>query len=146
MLIEHILATKGRDVITVRSDASVADAVAVLRRHGIGAVVVSDDDGATASGILSERDVVHAVADDGAAGLARTVASLMTADVVTCEPSATVVQLMELMTTRRIRHLPVLDAGGRLTGLVSIGDIVKSRVGELAEEAQTLHDYVTSGR
>ena len=145
MLIEHILATKGPDVVTLRSDASVADAVARLREFRIGAIVVSDDNGATAAGILSERDVVRALAEAGAAALERRVAEVMTIDVHTCPPTATIEDLMEAMTARRIRHIPVV-ADGRLVGVVSIGDIVKHRMGELSLEAQTLHEYVNSGR
>ena len=145
MLIQHILATKGGDVIAVRPDATLADAVATLRTNRIGAVIVSDDDGTTVSGILSERDVVRVLADDGPTALDRAVADVMTAEVFTCDPSATLEQLMGIMTEKRIRHIPVM-ADGRLVGVVSIGDVVKHRVGELAQEARTLHDYVTSGR
>jgi CBS domain-containing protein len=145
MLIEHILAAKGRDVVTVRPTDAVARAVTTLRRHGIGAVVVSSDDGSTATGILSERDIVRALADHGPAALERPVSDVMTSDVFTCGPDASVDELMSLMTERRIRHIPiVLD--GRLAGVVSIGDVVKQRVGELAEEARTLVEYVQSGR
>lgn len=145
MLIEHILATKGRDVVSLRPDATVADAVRVLRERRIGAVIVSDDDGATASGILSERDVVRALAEEGAAALDRAVAAVMTAEVHTCEPSATLEDLMEAMTARRIRHIPVVS-DGRLVGVVSIGDVVKHRLMELSTEARALHEYVQAGR
>lgn len=145
MLIEHILATKGPDVVTLRSDATVADAVAQLKQFRIGAIIVSDDDGTTAAGILSERDIVRALADAGAAALEQQVSDVMTADVHTCPPTATLEDLMEAMTARRIRHIPVV-ADGKLVGVVSIGDVVKHRVGELSVEAQTLHEYVNSGR
>ena len=145
MLIEHILATKGRDVIAIRTTATINEAVSVLRAKGIGAVIVSDDDGATVSGILSERDVVRVLADDGPDALEQPVSAVMTADVFTCEPTATIEALMATMTERRIRHIPVIGKG-RLVGVVSIGDVVKHRVGELAQEAKTLHDYVNSGR
>jgi CBS domain-containing protein len=145
MLIEHILATKGRDVIVVGRSDTVAEIVAVLKANRIGAVIVSDDGGATVSGIVSERDVVNALADDGANALDLRVEQVMTADVFTCDPSASLQDLMATMTERRIRHIPVV-ADGRLVGVVSIGDVVKHRVGELAQEAQTLHDYVNSGR
>lgn len=145
MLIEHILAAKGTEVVSVRSTEAVARAATTLRRHGIGAVIVSDDDGATVAGILSERDIVRALADDGPAALERPVAQVMTADVYTCRPDASIEELMELMTERRIRHVPVL-VGDRLVGVVSIGDVVKHRVGELAEEAKVLVEYVQSGR
>ena len=145
MLIEHILATKGGDVVTVASSDTVEQAVATLRTHGIGAVIVSDDDGASVAGILSERDIVRAIADDGAGALDRPVSTVMTADVFTCEPTAAIEELMGVMTERRIRHIPVLR-DGRLVGVVSIGDVVKHRVGELKQEAQTLVEYVQSGR
>jgi CBS domain-containing protein len=145
MLIEHLLATKGGDVVTVTTDTTIAAVVAALRKHGIGAIVVSDDDAATVAGIISERDVVRAIADRGAAALDEPVRDVMTADVVTCEPNARIEDLMALMTDHRFRHLPVVD-GGRLVGIVSIGDVVKVRVGELAEESRTLHEYVISGR
>lgn len=144
MLIEHLLAEKGRDVCTVRPDETVAAIVAVLGEKRIGAVVVSDD-GTTVAGIVSERDIVRCVADRGPAALDATCADVMTADVVTCEPTDKVEDLMIRMTEGRFRHLPVL-VDGQLAGIVSIGDVVKHRVGELAQEAQTLHEYVTSGR
>ena len=149
MLIEHVLHTKGHDVRTIPPEASVADAVAALREHNVGALVVSArPEGAGSgdiAGILSERDVVRALAGDGAAVLDRPVSELMTTDVATCDPRTTVHQLMRLMTDRRIRHVPVLD-GDALTGIVSIGDVVKSRIDELQVETDTLHDYLASGR
>lgn len=145
MLIQHILATKGDDVIAVRSADTVAQAAAMLRTNRIGAVIVSDDDGATVAGILSERDVVRVIVDDGPAALDQPVSAVMTAEVFTCGPTSTLEELMGTMTERRIRHIPVV-ADGRLVGVISIGDVVKHRVGELAQEAKTLHDYVTSGR
>ena len=152
MLIEHILHRKGREVETISPSASVSDAAVLLRDRNIGALVVIPDeeaeDGVTVAGILSERDVVRAlgVADaDSAAVLGQPVSSLMTTDVVTSEPRTTVDELMRLMTDRRIRHVPVLD-GGELAGIVSIGDVVKSRIDELQEEADTLHEYLSSGR
>ncbi|MBA2283240.1 MAG: CBS domain-containing protein [Actinomycetota bacterium] len=145
MLIEHLLATKGNEVVTVAADTTIAAVVAVLQEHGIGAIVVSDDDGGTVAGIVSERDIVRAVADRGGAALDEPVSALMTTDVVTCQPSARIEDLMAVMTEHRFRHLPVVD-DGRLVGIVSIGDVVKVRVSELAEETRTLHEYVASGR
>jgi CBS domain-containing protein len=152
VLIEHILHRKGREVETISASASVSDAAALLRDRNIGALVVMTDedaeDGVTVAGILSERDVVRAlgVADaDSAAVLGQPVSTLMTTEVVTCEPRTTVDELMRLMTDRRIRHVPVLD-GGTLAGIVSIGDVVKSRIDELQEETDTLHEYLSSGR
>jgi CBS domain-containing protein len=152
VLIEHILHRKGREVETISAGALVSDAAVRLRDRNIGALVVmSDEDvegGVTVAGILSERDVVRAlgVAEaDSAAVLGQPVSALMTTEVVTCEPRTTVDELMRLMTDRRIRHVPVLD-GGTLAGIVSIGDVVKSRIDELKEETDTLHEYLSSGR
>jgi CBS domain-containing protein len=144
MLIEHILATKGSEVVSVAEGTSVADALAVLRSHNIGALVVTGGAGPVA-GVLSERDVVRSLAEAGARTLELTVDELMTTTVFTCVPTETVEAAMALMTERRIRHIPVLD-DGRLVGVVSIGDVVSSRVRELAEEARTLHEYLESGR
>lgn len=143
MLIEHVLQSKGHDVRTIAPVATVADAVDELRRHNVGALVVSED-GSGIAGIISERDVVRAIATDGATVLDRPLAELMTAEVATCGPRATVDELMRLMTDRRVRHVPVTE-GGELVGLVSIGDVVKSRIDELQVEAETLHEYLASG-
>jgi CBS domain-containing protein len=144
VLIEHILHRKGRQVTTIAADATVAEAVALLQERNIGALVVPDDG---VAGMLSERDVVRALADpERAAGvLDQVVSELMTTVVATCGPRATVDELMRLMTDRRIRHIPVLDEG-ELVGIVSIGDVVKSRIDELQTETDTLHDYLASGR
>jgi CBS domain-containing protein len=147
VLIEHILYGKGHDVATIGPDASVADAVAVLRERNIGALVVIDAEDGIA-GIISERDIVRALAEDAIghpAILQRQVSDLMTRDVATCGSRSAVDDLMRVMTDRRIRHVPVVDEG-RLNGIVSIGDVVKSRIGELETEAGTLHDYLSSGR
>ena len=147
MLIEHILYGKGHDVATIEPAASVAEAVAALREHNVGALVVVDDQSHIA-GILSERDVVRALADDPvtqATILERPVSDLMTTDVTTCGSRSSVDELMRLMTDRRIRHIPVVDDGA-LNGIVSIGDVVKTRIGELEDEAGTLHNYLSSGR
>jgi CBS domain-containing protein len=145
VLIEHILHRKGREVATVPSDATVADAVGLMHEWNVGALVVTAE-GQPVAGILSERDVVRALAGagDAAALLTWPVADLMTTDVTTCEPRATVDELARLMTDRRIRHVPVLD-GDRVAGIVSIGDVVKSRIDELQAETDTLHDYLSSG-
>ena len=143
MLIEHILRRKGSDVLTAAADDPLTDAIASLAERNVGALVVTDDDGAIV-GILSERDVVRSLARSGASTLQGTVGDLMTTDVTTCGPRATVDELMTTMTERRIRHIPVVD-GERLTGIVSIGDVVKTRIGELETETETLHDYL-SGR
>ena len=147
MLIEHILYSKGHDVATIGPDASVAEAVALLRKRNIGAVVVVDAE-SRISGILSERDIVRALAEETVehtAILERRVSDLMTSEVATCGSRSSVNDLMRIMTDRRIRHVPVVD-DGRLNGIVSIGDVVKSRIGELETEAGTLHEYLSSGR
>lgn len=153
MLIEHILHRKGADVLTVTADETVSAAIAVLREHNVGALVVAgprdetEDEGAgpTVVGILSERDVVRELAAQGSSILGRPVRDLMSTEVTTCSPRATVDELMRVMTERRIRHIPVVT-DGRLTGLVSIGDIVKTRIDELETETETLHDYLSTGR
>ena len=143
MLIQHVLQRKGSEVVTITAEAPLTRAVSTLGEHNIGAIVVADDQGAVV-GILSERDVVRALAADGAAALDGTVGDLMTRTVTTCGPRATVDELMALMTEQRIRHIPVVD-DGTLAGIVSIGDVVKTRIGELETETETLHDYL-SGR
>ena len=140
MHVQSILAIKGSAVATIAPSATLGDATAALRDHGVGALVVSDD-GATVAGIISERDIVRALAAHGAGTLGRTVDSAMSRHVVTCAPADTVHSLMELMTGRRIRHLPVVD-DGVLAGIVSIGDVVKHRLGELEHENSQLHDYI----
>lgn len=140
MKVRGILDAKGRDVVTIRPDATVATAVHRLALERVGALVVSED-GIRIAGILSERDIVGALAGEGADLLStgRRVADLMTRHVVTCGPDDTVKQLMAEMTRRRIRHLPVVE-GGRIAGIVSIGDVVKSRLEEVEMEATVLRD------
>ena len=160
VLIEHILHRKGAEVEAISADAPVSEAVVRLRERNIGALVVTASDQSedgdvgeraepvALAGILSERDIVRALAaaaPDPAAVLREPVSALMTTDLATCAPRASVDELMRLMTDRRIRHIPVLDEG-RLAGIVSIGDVVKSRIDELQTETETLHEYLSSGR
>ena len=145
MNVQSILGNKGSDVAIVGQRATLADAAAQLRDRKVGALVVSDD-GRHIDGIVSERDVVRALAAHGAATLGRSVASAMSATVVTCRPDDSVEELMSSMTDRRIRHLPVIDDDGLLTGIVSIGDVVKSRLGELQGENEALTEYIHQGR
>lgn len=146
--ISAILAAKGVGTITIAPDATVSDLITVLADHGIGAVVVSSD-GSRIEGIVSERDVVRAMAADPDAGRTggvrpKAVREIMTADVATISPEDTVDAAMELMTTGRFRHLPVA-VDGSLAGIVSIGDVVKVRLQSLEDERAALVDYVTRG-
>ena len=145
MRVQSILAQKGNHVASIRPDATVFDASRELSGHGVGALLVSSD-GTTIDGILSERDVARSLALHGERAVTMTVSELMTVEVRTCSPTDTVDDLMVVMTTHRIRHVPVVDGNGTLAGLISIGDVVKHRVGELEQEAQTLHDYIELGR
>lgn len=137
-----ILSRKGADVITIARDASVAEAVKLLTERNIGALVVSDND-ETINGIVSERDIVAHLARAGAATLDATVEQVMTADVTTCPQDATADDVMQTMTTGRMRHLPVVDDDGRLAGIVSIGDVVKSRIDDLEIQAQSMQNYIS---
>ncbi len=144
MRVGDLLAGKGTDVFTIGADCPVTEVLRRLAERGVGALVVSED-GQRIGGIVSERDIVRALAADGPAVLERPVADLMTAEVRTCDPGTTVDELMALMTARRIRHVPVV-VDGVLTGIVSIGDVVKSRIGELEAETSTMHEYIWHGR
>lgn len=139
MRVSDILREKGAEVKTVRSDDTALCLSKRLKGDRVGAMVVSDD-GSSLDGIISERDIAYGLAAHGSNLYAVPVSQLMTKTVVTCSPNDTVAQVMEVMTRRRIRHLPVTD-GNRLIGLVSIGDVLKHRVGEIQMEANVLRDY-----
>lgn len=141
MRVSDVLNTKGSDVLTVSPDTRVSELIALLAEHNIGAAVVSAPSAAVA-GIVSERDVVRRLAR-GSDVLDFPVSDIMTADVQTADPQESVNSLMRLMTEHRIRHVPVV-ADGELRGLVSIGDVVKSRIGELEFERDQLSSYVTN--
>lgn len=148
MKISAILAAKGADTVTIVPDATVAELIHLLAHHKIGAVVASSD-GQGIDGIVSERDVVRAMAADPDAGRSggvrpKSVSAIMSANVVTIGPDDTVDDAMAMMTERRFRHLPVA-VDGKLVGIVSIGDIVKARLEALEEERAALVDYVTRG-
>jgi CBS domain-containing protein len=143
VLIEHILQRKGAEVVTIPSHVTVSRAVAALQEHNIGALVVAER-GNDVAGIISERDVVRAIAAQGPDVLNLPVSDLMSTELTTCGLRATVDELMQLMTERRIRHIPVIDSG-KLAGIVSIGDVVKTRIDELETETETLHSYLASG-
>jgi CBS domain-containing protein len=142
MKISALLAVKGASVVTIRPDAPIAEAVATLGRHNVGALVVSTD-GRTVEGIVSERDVVRALDSLGAGVLEPQVATIMSGDVHTCSPEDTVESLMATMTQHRVRHLPVVE-DGILAGMVSIGDVVKNRMGELEQDRDALVDYINA--
>jgi CBS domain-containing protein len=139
MKVDTILSSKGRLVETIRPGRTIAVAVEHMRKGKIGALVVSED-GSSVVGILSERDVSRGLAEHGASILNMAVRDLMTRKVTTCGPEDSIKHLMALMTSQRIRHIPVVDGDQRLAGLVSIGDVVKNRLEELELEAAVLRD------
>jgi len=141
MQVSVLLQRKGSEVVTVVPEAQVSAVAKTLAERRIGAVVVSRD-GATIDGILSERDIVLAIAERGAPALREPVSSIMTRSVFTCEPDTTIDQLMETMTDQRVRHVPVLVSGS-LAGIVSIGDVVKDRISTLQSENDSLQSYIT---
>lgn len=143
MLVASILKVKGDAVVVASPETSVADAVSVLKQRGIGVLIVTGP-GDTVAGILSERDIVHALDEAGDGLLQRPISHFMTDEVITCTPSQSVEDLMREMTNRRIRHLPVID-NGKLAGIVSIGDLVKYRLSELQAERDALQDYIATG-
>jgi CBS domain-containing protein len=145
MRIQSILTQKGSFVAFVAPEATVFDASRLLQQHGVGALLVSAD-GSGFEGILSERDIARSIADHGERALGLAVQELMTSEVRTCTPTATVDELMAVMTEHRIRHVPVVDDQGGLVGIISIGDVVKHRVNELEQETRTLHEYIETGR
>ncbi len=143
MQIGQLLRRKGGEVTTIDGSRDVRTALALLAGHGIGALVVSAD-GVRIDGILSERDIARGLHERGADLLARPVTEVMTAEVHTCVPTATVTDLAQLMTDQRVRHVPVVD-GDALVGIVSIGDVVKARLDELETERRQLVDYIQTG-
>ena len=143
MNVSQILKQKGSRIVSVSEDATVGEAATLLAREGIGAVLVLDRTGRVA-GILSERDLVRGLASHGDRAVALGVAEVMTRNVVFCRPEDSIDRVMSEMTTRRFRHLPVTD-NGRLTGIVSIGDVVKYRLMETEAEAESLRQYIAAG-
>ena len=143
MQVASILADKGRSVVTAKAGTSIPEIAQVLKSKKIGAAVVVDD-GEHVVGIISERDLVHGLARHGARLLDMHVGELMTRDVVTCSVDLDIDGVMKEMTNSRIRHLPVVD-GGRLAGIISIGDVVKHRLDALEDEANQLKRYIATG-
>jgi len=144
MLISGLLRVKGTQVVTVTPDTTVRRLVAVLAEHRIGAVVVSRN-GTSVDGIVSERDIVRALAVQGAAVLSEAVTAIYTAEVHTVTPQTPTEEVMRMMTVHRVRHAPVV-VDGSLRGIVSIGDVVKNRMDELETERAALTDYITGSR
>jgi CBS domain-containing protein len=144
--VENILKVKGADIISAKSDDSVSETAILLTKMKIGALLVRDAGGGPGpgiAGIISERDIIAGLAVHGADVLNQPVSKLMTRDVHVCSPDDTVDHIMSMMSSRRIRHLPVVK-DDELVGMISIGDIVKQRIAETEEEAQALREYITS--
>lgn len=139
MTIAAILGGKGRDVVSIQGDRTVADAVALLAEKRIGAVPVMV--GSAVAGIFSERDVIYGLQREGAAALARQVSEVMTAPAITVAPDEGVLAALALMTRRRIRHLPVVE-NGACVGFISIGDLVKYRIERIESEADAMRAYI----
>jgi CBS domain-containing protein len=142
MIVKSILQTKakGGAIVSVSPSASVGEAAKLLAEHRIGALLAMD--GGKVAGILSERDIVRGLAQAVDVCTTARVADLMTAEVLVCHEEDTVEHLMQVMTSRRIRHLPVVDASGKVLGIVTIGDVVKSRLDETKAEADAIREYV----
>jgi CBS domain-containing protein len=142
MTVSAILADKGREVVTIGAVGTIGDAVALLAKRKIGAVVVLEPNGRIA-GIVSERDIVRAIAATAGAALAEPLASIMTRAVVTCSEGETIDSVMTRMTRGRFRHLPVVT-GGKLAGIISIGDVVKARIEQVEREAEEMRTYIAT--
>lgn len=141
MNVQVILGDKGVDVATIAAGATVADAVRLLGERRIGALPVVDGD--AVSGIISERDVIYCLKDHGSDVLDWPVGRVMTAPAITVDPSTSVMTALAMITQRRIRHLPVVS-GGKLVGIVSIGDLVKHRIERIENEAAAMREYIQS--
>ncbi len=143
MIVRQILKSKGSTVVAVPAVEPIANIATLLTESRIGAVVVRNGAG-NPVGILSERDIVEGLANQGASVLDATAEELMTSDIISCSPDDHIDGLMQVMTDRRVRHLPVLERG-RLAGIISIGDLVKARIGELETEGEALQRYIGAG-
>jgi CBS domain-containing protein len=146
MKVQNILkAKKNAEVLTVQPDYTILKLVQFLQLEGVGAMVVSRD-GRSFEGIISERDVVHALAADGTKILASPVSAFMTTAVVTCSPDDSVAVVARMMTEHHVRHVPVINGEKRLVGIISIGDVLKHRIDEVQFEANVLRDIAIAGR
>ncbi|OCW12203.1 inosine-5-monophosphate dehydrogenase [Brucella melitensis] len=142
MTVRSILETKGRDVVVIASADTLSQAVAMLNKHKIGALVVCDEAGHI-EGILSERDVVRALAAQESQAMSKSVAEVMTSKVQVCHEHHTINQVMKIMTCSRFRHMPV-EEGGKLVGIISIGDVVKRRIEDVEREAEDIRTYIAT--
>ena len=143
MYVESILRTKGDEVVAVAPSDTIAAATQILNEKGIGAVLVRDTSDEII-GIVSERDIVRGIARHKGSCLDMKVSDLMTSPVISCQPDDSVDKIMQLMTDRRIRHLPVMKDGD-LLGIISIGDVVKRRISEIENETEALRQYISAG-
>ncbi len=143
MYVKNILARKGSEVVRIAPNNTLLETARVLRENKIGAILACDSDGKMC-GVISERDIVIAIARSGPAVLNNAVSTCMTTGVYTCKPDDTIKQVMEVMTSRRIRHLPVVGDEGAIVGMISIGDVVKERISETEAEAEALKAYIAS--
>ncbi|MEH6404290.1 MAG: CBS domain-containing protein [Sneathiella sp.] len=143
MNVASILRGKGADIITVGVADEIATVAKILGDNKIGAVLVVDEPGKVL-GVISERDIVRGLSQSGNGCLSKLAQDLMTSNVITCEPSDTIDEVMALMTAKRIRHLPVMESG-KLAGFISIGDVVKHRMDEVEREAAAMRDYIATG-
>lgn len=144
MNVAAILASKGRAVTTARSDTALIDVSSKLAAKKIGCIVIIGEHGRI-DGIMSERDVIRAIAEGGTAALQQSVSKFMTNNVQTCNEGMTLEELMEQMTQGRFRHVPVVDDGGALVGIISIGDVVKHHIAEVEMEVSAMRGYLATG-
>ncbi len=142
MKVSDVLRSKGSEVITIKPDETISGLLALLAEHRIGAVVVSTD-GSSVEGIVSERDIVRHLHSSGTSVLEAPVSQIMTSEVTTGSADDNIADLAGTMTEMRVRHVPIVDEEGKLTAIVSIGDIVKHRLSELQSERDQLRDYIT---
>jgi CBS domain-containing protein len=143
LYVKNILARKGHDVISISPESTMLETAKVLRENKIGAILACDEAGKMC-GVISERDIVIAIAKSGGAVLDKKVGDFMTTGVYTCKVEDSIKQVMEVMTSRRIRHLPVVGDGGDIVGMISIGDVVKERMSETEAEAEALKAYIAT--
>jgi len=143
MQLKEILRKKGGQPVTVPTTATVADAIRAMTEHKVGSVMIPNADGSPA-GIFTERDVLNLCAEGRTDFAKMSVRPCMTCDMTTGKPSETVSEVLAIMTAKRFRHMPVVDDDGKLIGVVSIGDLVKAKLQETAQEAQALREYITT--